>query len=70
MFSVKAAALRHLPYFLVVGEPNGLGEGSLQVFFEELAEPALPQYEVHVDAPLASIAAAVAQALTSAVRRG
>src|SRR5581483_4970480 len=41
----KATALRHFPYFLVIFELNRPGQGSLQILFEELAEPAFPKHE-------------------------
>jgi hypothetical protein len=43
---------------------------SFQILFEELAEPALPEHEVHIGPFLASSAAAVAQAFPTAMGGG
>jgi hypothetical protein len=56
--------------FLVIGEPNGLGKGRLQVFLKELAEPALAEHEMHVDTLLTSATTTLAEVLATAMRRG
>ena len=43
-------------------------QGCFQILFEKLAEPALPEHEVHIHALLAGASAYVAEALTSTVR--
>ena len=61
-------AISHI--FLVVLEHDLARQRCLQILFEELAEPGLPEHEVHIHALLAGASASVAESLSSAVRWG
>jgi hypothetical protein len=65
----EASVLCHFPYLLVVLEHDLARERCFQILFQELAEPALPEHEVHIHALLVGASATVAEALTSTVRR-
>jgi hypothetical protein len=66
----EAAALRHFPYLLVIFKENRSGQGRFEVFFKELAKPALPEHEVHINALLSGASATIAEVLSPAVRWG
>jgi hypothetical protein len=46
-----ASVLRHLDELRRVLKGKFAGQGSLQIFLKELAVPALPVHEEHIDAP-------------------
>jgi hypothetical protein len=68
MLSVKPPRFA-ISILLVIGEADCLWQRCLQVVLKELAEPALSQYEVHVDALLTRTAASVAKALPTVIGR-
>src|SRR5271167_398210 len=53
----EAATLCHLEHLVFIGNRDLTRERRFEVLFKELAEPALPKHEVHVDALFADVAA-------------
>jgi hypothetical protein len=45
-----SAASSHLPHFFLAAEGDFSGRGSLEILFEELAQPPVPKHERHVHA--------------------
>jgi hypothetical protein len=43
-----SAASGHLPHFFLAAEDDFSGQRSLEILFEELAQPAVPKHERHV----------------------